>query len=250
MQKPKRMCRVVVALLAIAAIAGCADALKRGMLGEAYVSTARPSITMQAKNMPLLVAGQGMPNLDWTGMAGGLPINVWLAVYGTGGLAPMAIVAQAQTPEGWYWDAVSAKPFSVDEGTAVFDGVGYLGCTYIVDPAADPFAGLVTSVQPDGQPQRWLARSYAARYNFNNDKIILEYREPLPPGITSLNELPFGHSDLLIGFAQRARDAFAVSAGPKNPQGVVSSFTNAIQWQLMSQNFLGSVSQYAKLNWN
>lgn len=231
-------------------ILGCADALKRGMLGEAYISTARPSITLQAKNMPLMLAGQGMPNLFWTGEAGGLGIDVWLAVYGTGGLAPLAIVAQAQTPQGWYWDSVSAKPFSVDEGTAVFNNVGYLGCTYIVDPANDPFRNLVTGVQPDGSPQLWLARSFAARYNFNNDKIILEYREPLPAGITSLSQIPYGYGDYLLQFAQRAQNAFEVGPGPSNPQGVITNYTNAILWQLMGQNFLGTVSQNTKLTWN
>lgn len=225
-------------------MSACADALQRGLLGQAYISTARPSITLEAKNMPLMTGGRGMANLQWTGMLGGLTIDVWLAVYGEGGLSPLAIVAQAQVPSGWYWDSIMRRPFSVDEGTEVFNGVAYQACTFIIDPAQDPFGTLVTGVKPDGSPQRWMVRAFAARYNFNDDKIIMEYREPLPDGIESLTALPLGSGDLLLSFAQRAREAFQVSNGPKNPQGVTDPYANAIQWQYMGQGFLGSASQY------
>ena len=55
---------------------GCNAAQQRGMLGSAYVSTTRPAISLEAKNMPLLTAGQGSVNLTWSGMMGGLPIRV------------------------------------------------------------------------------------------------------------------------------------------------------------------------------
>lgn len=235
---------LTLALLMVA----CADALQRGLLNQAYISTARPSITLQAKDMPLLTGGRGMAALEWSGMLGGLTIDVWLAVYGEGGLAPMAIVAQAQTPQGWYWDGIMRRPFSVDEGQETFNGVSYQACTFIIDPANDPFGGLMTGVKPDGTPQRWMVRAYAARYNFNDDKIILEYREPLPDGVESLTALPLGQGDLLISFAQRARDSFQVSNGPKNPQGVTDPFANDIRWQYMGQRFLGTASQNVVFN--
>ena len=59
---------------------GCSAAQQRGMVGSAYVSTARPAIAVEAKNMPLLTAGRGSANLTRSSMAGGLPIRVWLAV--------------------------------------------------------------------------------------------------------------------------------------------------------------------------
>ena len=137
---------------------GCNAAQQRGMLGSAYVSTTRPAISLEAKNMPLLTAGQGSVNLTWSGMMGGLPIRVWLAVYGTGDISPMAVVAQAEVPQGWYWDGIMRRPFSVDEGVEVFDGVGYQACTYIVDNGHDPFGALVADKTTTGQPVRWLAR--------------------------------------------------------------------------------------------
>lgn len=240
--------RLLPALLSLALLAvacGCTGALQRGMLGTRYVSTARPNISLEARNMPLLTAGQGMPSLLWTDMLGGLPIQVWLAVYGTGGLAPMAIVAQAQTPQGWYWDGIMRRPFSVDEAVEVFDGVGYQACTFIVDPANDPFGALVTAVRPDGQPQRWMVRAFAARYNFNDDKIIMEYREPLPDGVETLTALPLGQADLLAGFEQRARDAFVVSAAPADLAGLKTGYAQGVQWQFMGQSFLGTASRYS-----
>lgn len=229
-------------------LCACSQALQRGMLDNAYISTARPSITVAVNNLPLLEAGRATYNLNWTGMMGGLPIEMWIAIYGEGGLAPMAITTQAQTPQDWFWDSITPRPFSVDESTAAFNGVTYTAWSYIVDPAKDPFGALVTGVRPDGQPQLWIARAFAARYNFNNDKIILEYREPLPEGITSLENLPLGYGNFLLEFAQRAKNAFTVSDGPKDPAGVKKGYIQGIQWQYMSQNYLGTVSRYEMLN--
>lgn len=235
---------LILAVCLVAAVTGCRGALQRGMLGPVYVSTARPDIAIEARNMPVMTAGRGMTNLIWSDMLGGLPIQMWMAVYGEGGLAPLAIVAQAAVPQGWYWDGIMRHPQSVDEAVESFGGVGYQACTFIVDPARDPFSGLVTTVHPDGSPQRWLARSFAARFNFNDDKIIMEYREPLPEGVDSLTALPFGQAELLSGFEQRARDAFAVGVAPRNLEGVSTGFIQGIQWQYMGQNFLGTASRY------
>lgn len=245
------MNRKFFAILAIALLAlpGCMNALQRGMLGNAYISTARPSITLEANDMPLLTAGEGTCNLAWSDMLGGLPITVWLAVYGQGGLAPMVIMAQAQTPEGWHWDGILRRPFSINDSVEVFNGQDYQACTFIIDNMErDPFGSLVTGVTTEGTPQPWLVRAYAARYNFNVDKIIMEYREPLPPYITSLSQLPYGQSDFIRNFEQRARDAMRVAPGPANPTGVKTSYANNIQWQYMGQSFLGTTSQDSTLN--
>lgn len=239
MKKRIWMVAVFMALL----VAGCSQALQRGMVGQTYISTARPAISIDVKNLPLMASGQGTANLFWTGMLGGLNIDLWMAVYGQGGLAPMAITAQAQVPDGWMWDGIMRRPFSVDDSVEVFNGVTYQACTFIVNPANDPFGSLVTGVKADGHPQMWMVRAYAARFNFNSDKIIMEYREPLPDGVTSLTALPLGQANLLAEFAQRARDAFTVGPCPPNPVGVVDGYIQGIQWKYMGQTFLGTASQ-------
>lgn len=233
----------IAGLAAIILLSGCGQSLHRGMVGNTYVSTARPAISLSVKDMPLMLAGRGICNMEWTGMMGGLPVQVWLAVYGQGGLDPMAITAQAQLPTGWVWDGIMRQPFSVDDSVEVFNGVNYQGCTYIINSANDPFGLLAPATQPDGQPQLWIARTYMARYNFNNDKIILQYREPLPSDITSLTALPLGRGDYLLAFAERARSCFIVAAPPANAAEATDGYANEIQWEKMGQNFLGSVSR-------
>lgn len=233
---------MLVALVLAPVLWGC-QSLQRGMLDGAYVSTARPALMVQVKDMPLFASGEGYANVFWTGMLGGLPVQMWFALYGSGGLMPMAIVAQAQLPSGWYWDALMSRPFSVDQGTAAFGGVTYDAYSYIVNPGADPFANFTEANGPDGQPQRWIARVFAARYNFNQDKMILEYREPLPAAISDLTALPLGYDSFLREFATRARAAFNVSPCPENVPAVQKSYIRGIEWQFVDQNFLGSISR-------
>lgn len=231
------------------ALMGCGQALQRGLADHAYVSTARPNISIQAKDMPLMTHGQSVVNMNWTGVMGGLPVDVWLAIYGQGGLAPMAIAGQAQLPSDWVWDASMARPFSVDEGHAVFANATYEAWTYIVPHDRDPFMRLVTGVQADGQPQLWIARAFASRFNFNQDKIFMEYREPLPADIASLTSLPLGRDSFLREFARRAEAAFSVGSAPA---GVKASggYANGVQWQYMDQSFLGTVTRQEPLGWD
>lgn len=240
--------RLLFVLLLLFSLGACSGVQKRGILDGAYVSSTRPAISVEVKDMPLLTYGTGIPNLVWSSMLGGLPIQTWVAVYGMGALNPMAIVAQAEVPNGWYWDSNMRQPFSVDEGVDIFGNVAYQACTYIANSRNDPFGELVAGVKADGTPQLWLVRNFAARYNFNSDKIILQYREPLPSGITTLTNMPYGHATLLGDFAQRARECFIVTEPPKNLANVKEQYSDSIQWQYMGQNFLGTVSQYMPFN--
>lgn len=230
-------------LIFLVCLLGCGQVLKRGMADNAYISTARPAISITANGMPLMAYTNGVDNLEWTGVLGGLPVEIWLAAYGTGGLAPLATIIQAQLPSGWIWDSDMSAPFSIDHGSDVFNGQTYQAWTCLINPKSDPFSNLITAVQPDGQPQQWIARFFASRYNFNQDKIILIYREPLPADISSLSALPLGRDNYLREFAQRARAAFTVGNPPANPGKVQESNNPSIRWQYLQQNFLGTVSQ-------
>ena len=242
----KRMLLCAAAALLVLA-AGCTSALQRGMQGDAYVSTARPAISMKAVGMPLITGGEGTASLNGTGALGGLPVRTWLAVYGKGSARDsLAVVALADAPYGWYWDSDGYRSFSVDKGVEIFNNVGYDACTYIVSGKYDPFAA-VAGV-PEGATTSWLARSFAARYNFNDTKLVMEYREPLPENFAGLKTLPSGQTEQLRAFEQRAHAAFAVGPLPENLSGIQRSYAKNILWQYMDQRFLGTVSQYDVIN--
>lgn len=232
-----------MALLAMF-LAGCNAGLQRGMVGPVYVSTARPAISLTVKDMPLLTGGQGQCNLTWTSVLGGLPVSVWLAAYGQGTpQSPLAIVAQAELPHSWYWNSDSTPPFSVDHATEIIGDTQFSASTFIVDGARDPFS-LLAGVQPDTPPVRWLVRSFTSRFNFNVDKVILEYREPLPEQMAFLDVLTIAQTDQLKAFEQRARNTFIVGRVPENLIGLVDPYLKNVLWQFMDQYFLGTVSQY------
>ena len=104
-------------VLVLSVFSGCTAALQRGMSGAAYVSTARPAVSLQAARLPLLVAGEGRATLLGDSMPAGAQVRVWLAVYGdTSAESPLAIAAHAEVQNGWYWDGIMRRPFSVNEG--------------------------------------------------------------------------------------------------------------------------------------
>lgn len=232
-----------VALSLVALMAGCTGALQRGMQGNAYVSTARPGISMQAVNMPLITGGEGNSKLDGAGMIGGLPLDSWVAVYGKGDPnSPMAIVAMAEVQRGWYWDSDGQRPFSVDRGVEVFNNEGYAASTYIADSKKDPFT-LLAGLNDESKPMRWLVRGFAARYNFNDIKVVMEYREPLPENLAGQDVLTESMTDQLKAFEQRAAAAFAV-ASAQNSAGITREYAKNIRWQYLDQRFWGTVSKY------
>lgn len=233
-----------VTLCLVALMAGCTGAQQRGMQGNAYVSTARPAISMQAANMPLITGGEATVNLDGAGVLGGLQLNAWLAVYGKGdSQSPLAIVAMAEVPRGWYWDSDGQRPFSVDKGVEVFNNDGYAASTYIVDSKRDPFAA-VAGLNDDSRPMRWLVRGFAARYNFNDTKVVMEYREPLPENLAGQETLTESMTDQLKAFEQRADAAFTVASVPQNTKGIIAGYAKNIRWQYLDHRFWGTVSKY------
>ena len=175
------------AVLCGALALGCVQAERRGVLDGAYISTARPAISVRAAQLPLLGNGRWHIQLADTDMVGGLPVRVWLAVYGAGApQGPLAIVAHAEVPQGWFWDGASRRPFSVDPGVELLGDVGFQASTAIVRGPRDPFAAFAgADADKSGQPAAWLVRQFAARANFDRDKIVLEYREPLPAELIS-----------------------------------------------------------------
>ena len=135
-------------------------------------------------------------------------------------------------------------------------GVGFQACTYVTSEKRDAFLPLedpegARILAQDGQPpRRWLARMFANRFNFDSDKIVLEYREPLPEDITSITALPLGRADYIAAFEQRAREAFMVETAAVPAAGIMPQRNiGALQWRYMDETFWGTVSPYDRMDW-
>ncbi len=241
--------RIAAALLCCAFLAGCAASgggQQRGLQNGAYASSARPSISLGAKSLPLLLGGEGRARLMRCGVIGGLPIRDWYAIYGVPGKGPLAIVAHGELPVQWRWDGDMRRPFSINVGTEVFAGESFQAFTYAAETERDPFARLTnpqTLEQKDAVPQRWIVRAFATRCNFDLGKIIMEYREPLPDDIVSLTALPYGRADYVSRFEQRAREAFSVQTPLANTGNIEKRYVgDDVLWQYMNEVFWGTAS--------
>lgn len=236
----------LVLCLALGLLAGCMAGQQRGVSGAAYVSTSRPAIMVQARDLELRTAGRGTGMLLNASMTGGLSPTVRTVVYGSTAKAPMAIIAHAELPNDWWiWTTVLPRVGAIHEGTELIDGVAFTAFTYLVPRRTDPYAGIVgdpVGAPEEGEPQAyWLARYFGVRTNFNRDKIILEYREPAPQGLVSLDTIPFGMTDSLAAFEDRARKAFSLSSPAEAREPVRDSYPEGVRWQYMRDAFLGDV---------
>lgn len=228
-------------------LGGCqAGFQQRGLDAQgAYVSTSRPAIQVAVPGLPWKAGGFSSGRLYDANMAGGLVLDVRSHVYAAGPQGPEASVTHAELPAGWIWTTVHPRPGAVNEGMEVFGGKGWTAFTYLVPRRTDPFAG--TAGEPvdageDGAPCYWLARYCALVCNYRLTKIILEYREPAPEGMTGLSPLPFGQEGFVKGFEERARKAFQVMA-PAPAAPVQQGGMGGIRWQFMDDRFLGDVME-------
>ena len=236
-----------VALL-LFVLAGCTAAQQRGMAGDTYVSTSRPAFSASAKQLPLLAAGFGRASLSETGVLGGLNVDAWIAVYGKGdGNGPLAIVAQGELDDPWNWNNALSHPFAIHEGADMLNGLGVETCTYMVSESRDAFLPFMqpqaaSAEKDEGKPvRRWIARVFACRTDFNKGKIILEYREPLPEGFTSLTSVPYGMSDVIPAFEERARQTFEINMSPAKPADIRQEYLSGLRWQYLDERFWGTV---------
>ena len=85
------------------------------------------------------------------------------------------------------------------------------------------------------------SRYFALRTNFNHDKIILEYREPAPRGLETMESIPFGMTDQIREFEDRARKAFTLGLPDPKLGPIQDGFPQGVRWQFMSDPYLGDV---------
>lgn len=225
-------------------LCSCTQFQQRGMAGANYVSTSHPSFAIGVRDtLPLLSGGVGNSRLTDSGILGGLPVDSWLATYGNSQDGPLAIIAHAELPPRWYWDAVSPHPFSVDVGVELIGNMGFDAWTYVVNDQRNPF--WTPSEGREDNFGRWLVRCFAQRADFDRGKIVLEYRERLPGEITSISSMPFGYGDYLKNFAERARNVFVQHDAAALAMPILHSRASGIRWQYLDDKFWGTASPYS-----
>lgn len=232
----------IVFLLAACMLLVSCTGLKRGVVGASLVSSARPAVELSVPSLPLRTSGFTVASVTTSDTLGGVPVETWMAVYGgTTPVEPMAIVSLAVAPYTYFWDSDLSRMFSVHHGTADFDGQSYYACTYIVDAERDPFISLIPIVE--GSNPKYLARRFAQRSNFNENKITLEYREPLPMDITSLIDVSLYNFEYINAFEQRARNAFKVSNFVQSNAIIADSYLRNVQVRYLNTNFFGTMTR-------
>lgn len=240
-------------LLALAALllSGCLAAQQRGLSGSAYLSSSRPAVAVQAKGLPVLTAGRGTAMLTSTSLTGALNVPVHTVVYGSGPSEPMAVIVHAELPDPYFiWSTILPRVGATHEGQEFIAGVDCSAFTYLVPVASDPFAGMVGDTTDRHEPAHWLARYMAFRTDFNFGKIIMEYREPAPEGLTTLSHVPYGMEKALADFEQRAREAFLMYRPETLTAPVQDGYPRGVRWQYMSDLFLGDVLEMTSFDRN
>ena len=228
-------------MLLLAQLLGCqAQSQMRGLVNDQYISTSRPQIAVTS-HLPLLGCEKHIVRLEGMGAMGGLSVDTWITVYGSA-QGPMAIVAHADLPRGWKWDANLSQPFNVHEDRLYLGETPFFAQTFLGIPGKNPF---VADEAGDGQTEKaplWIIRSYSQRFNDDTSKIILEYRERLPEGVHSLTSLPYGQSDLLRDFARRAEQSFRLSPKPEAVQNVRFQPIPCLRSRFLDAHFFGTAT--------
>lgn len=243
MFREKSIYFVLLSFLLLSACAG----QQRGMNGANLASTSRPAVEISVPDLPLRASGFAVASVTTGDSLGGVAVETWLAVYGgTTVQQPMAIVALAEAPSLHYWDSDLYQLFSVDRSAVSYDGQGFYASTFIVDRSKDAFASLL----PEGEAvqQKFIARRFAQRSNFNVDKLTLEYREPLPADIGNLTDLALYDRAYLDAFEQRAYQAFVVRPFVPQSTPLATSYLKGVQVRFLNTNFLGTLSRMDALS--
>lgn len=216
---------------------GCTSALQRGASqdGTAYVSTARPAIEVSVAGMPLVTHGRGKGTLKDPGILGGLSPDTWISVYSKGPKGPCAVIAHSELND-WIWTTVWPGPGATDVRQEIIDGIPFAASTFVQQVRSDPFAGMAgEDISDEAQakcPQYWLVRYMAAVLGHRDEKLILEYRIPLPGG--DLSEA------FLAQFRQEALSAFRIKEPGKDCR-IQDGYAEGIRWRFVDDAFLGPV---------
>ncbi len=227
----------LIALFSCTVLLLACGSLRRGFDGTSLVSSAKPALSVEV-DMPILSFGQISPYL-YTAYGYQFP-ETYIAVYGIDAKTPMAISILSIAPNNWEWDPLSFSTADSPVTSQVFfDGVTFDGSVQIVHGSKDPFTVLVAS-ENELDSIYWIAQRYAYRGFFNQAKVILEYREPLPKVFKNSVSLPLDSPEVQT-FRSRAQKAFNVFFGYNETSKPVAPYLRGINSKLLGK-YLGSMS--------
>ncbi|MCR4666806.1 MAG: DUF4851 domain-containing protein [Desulfovibrio sp.] len=237
----RKLSLIVLLLLLHALLPGCQPGTVRGLSGEQhYVSSSRPSIDIASVALPLLGSEHRVLKLTNCGVIGGLSIETWITVYGSED-GPFLVVAHADLPPGWRWDANMRHSFALDEATLEQAGIVFYAQSYMDRQGKNPFVREENAEKDPASCPRWMVRAYSSRFNDNRSKIIVEYREKAPGDVTTLSRLPLGHDRLLRSFAERADKAWKGNAYTPVPATGTQAIP-VLRTRFLDTNFFGTAT--------
>ncbi len=226
------------------------NGLKRGVDGSTYVSTGKPSFSVAVPSLPLRTSGSINASITTSNNLGGVPINAWIAVYGGDNIEqPMAIISQASIKSPYYFDYNSIKFNSIARENVSMGKFNFQACTYLItNMQKNAFVALtpgLADINKDNEQKTYIiVRSFATRTDFDEGKIILEYREKAPDNFEDIKALPFGAQTFLEEFNKRAMSAFVFDAQNYNDQNIKNIYAQGIATRYLDENFWGSVSYH------
>ncbi len=230
------------------------NGLKRGVDGSTYVSTGKPSFSVDVPSLTLRTSGSINASITAGNALGGVPVNAWIAVYGGENIdQPMAIVSQASIRYPYYFDYNSTQLNSIDKKNVVMGKFNFYACTYLIsNMAKNAFVALTPGLaevnNDDEQITRIIVRSFAIRTDFDEGKIVLEYREKAPDNFADLKALPFGGQTFLEEFNKRAEAAFVFDDKTYNAQNIKHTYASGIATRYLDKNFFGTISYHDPLD--
>ncbi|MBQ7738257.1 MAG: DUF4851 domain-containing protein [Desulfovibrionaceae bacterium] len=224
-------------------ISGCLRGEQRGVSGQNYISTARPPLEISAPSLQLLGSSPANIKLPGMGMIGGVPLRTHITYYGSKD-GPKLLIAHAELPSGWIWDANPWQSFSVNKIEEGIGGINFAAQTFLTIPYKNPLATDAESQMAKEQKtnDRWIVRNFSRRFNNDRHKIIIEYREKLSSDIDNLNAMPYGSANLLSEFENRARKAFTITAPTLNDAKLQQIPLPDIRLRYLDEHFFGSAT--------
>lgn len=223
-------------------IAACSPSLRQGMDATRFISSVAPAFSVTS-TLPLATAEKVSSFLQTNG---GFPVvSAWLSVYGAENLeSPMVLIAYSSVPNStWVWEyARISTPDSPVMTKPLFDNQRFYGTIHTLNGAKDAFTLWLTDPE-NAAKQTWLVQRYTALFNFRQNKLILEYREPMPESLQA--DMPISpESPAMQAFAERAKAAlsFTFNPAPSAPLVIPTITSKNINTRYLSR-FLGSITQ-------